>query len=62
MDKRIFMLPPMGLKDDLLSKPISERMVYDPKSKIFFVNFVLFVAHSFKASRIASIVLSTSSL
>ena len=39
MDKRIFMLPPMGLKDDLLSKPISERMIYDPDSNVFFVNF-----------------------
>ena len=39
MDKRIFLLPQMGLKDDLLNKPLSERMVYDPDSNVFFVNF-----------------------
>jgi propionate CoA-transferase len=39
MDKRIFMLPPMGLKNDLLDKPISERMKYAPETNIFYVNF-----------------------
>jgi len=39
MDERIFRLPPMDLKTDLLSKPISERLKYDPASNIFFVNF-----------------------
>ena len=39
MDERIFRLPTMDLKKDLLSKPMSERMTYDPSTKIFFVNF-----------------------
>jgi propionate CoA-transferase len=39
MDERIFRLPPMDLKKDLLSKPMSERMTYDPATNIFFVNF-----------------------
>jgi propionate CoA-transferase len=39
MDERIFRLPPMDLKKDLLSKPMSERMTYDPTTNIFFVNF-----------------------
>jgi propionate CoA-transferase len=39
MDERIFRLPPMDLKKDLLHKPISERMIYDPPTNIFYVNF-----------------------
>jgi len=39
MDERIFRLPPMDLKKDLLSKPISERMTYDSATNVFFVNF-----------------------
>ena len=39
MDERIFRLPPMDLKTDLLSKPMSERMTYDPATNIFYVNF-----------------------
>ena len=39
MDARIFMLPPMGLKADLISKPICERMNYDPATNIFYINF-----------------------
>ena len=39
MDERIFRLPPMDLKKDLLSKPMSERMTYDPSTNVFFVNF-----------------------
>jgi propionate CoA-transferase len=39
MDPRIFRLPPMGLKTDLISRPISERMTYDPETNIFYVNF-----------------------
>ena len=39
MDERIFRLPPMDLKTDLLSKPISERLKYDPATNIFYVNF-----------------------
>ena len=29
----------MGLKTDLLSKPMSERMTYDPATKFSYVNF-----------------------
>ena len=39
MDERIFRVPPMGLKYDLLHKPISERLKYDPGTNVFFVNF-----------------------
>jgi len=39
MDERIFRLPAMGLKEDLLSMPINERLSYDPATNIFFVNF-----------------------
>lgn len=39
MDVRIFQLSPMDLKTDLISKPISERMNYDPAANVFFVNF-----------------------
>ena len=39
MDERIFKLAPMGLKDDLLSIPINERLTYDPATNIFYVNF-----------------------
>ncbi|MCK7513120.1 MAG: hypothetical protein MZV70_59935 [Desulfobacterales bacterium] len=39
MDERIFKPVPMGLKDDLLSIPINERLTYDPATNIFYVNF-----------------------
>lgn len=39
MDERIFKLPAMGLKEDLLSIPIPERMIYDPEANILFNNF-----------------------
>ncbi len=39
MDERIFKLPPMGLKEDLLSIPIKDRMIYDPETNILFNNF-----------------------
>ncbi|HBZ57517.1 MAG TPA: hypothetical protein DEO88_19115 [Syntrophobacteraceae bacterium] len=39
MDARIFKLPPMGLRIDLISKPISERLIYDPADNMFYVNF-----------------------
>jgi propionate CoA-transferase len=39
MDERIFRVPPLGLKSDLLHKPISERLKYDPATNTFFVNF-----------------------
>jgi len=39
MDDRIFKAAPMGLKDDLLSIPIEQRLSYDPATNIFYVNF-----------------------
>ncbi len=39
MDGRIFRLAPMGLKDDLLRRPLAERLIYDPQKNLFFVNF-----------------------
>lgn len=39
MDARIFQAEPMGLREDLLSVPLEERLVYDPQQNLFFVNF-----------------------
>jgi propionate CoA-transferase len=39
MDERIFRTSPMELKTDLISRPISERMTYEPDTNVFFVNF-----------------------
>jgi propionate CoA-transferase len=39
MDPRIFRPEPMGLKNDLLSLPIEERLTYHPEENLFFVNF-----------------------
>ncbi|MRR16244.1 MAG: acyl CoA:acetate/3-ketoacid CoA transferase [Deltaproteobacteria bacterium] len=39
MDERIFKPAPMGLKDDLLSIPINERLIYDAATNIFYINF-----------------------
>ncbi len=39
MDPRIFMLPPMGLRPDLVSVPLDERLSYDAAENIFYVNF-----------------------
>jgi len=39
MDPRIFRTEPMGLKNDLLSLPIKERLTYHPEENLFFVNF-----------------------
>jgi len=39
MDGRIFKPTPMGLKDDLLSIPINERLIYEPSTNIFYINF-----------------------
>jgi propionate CoA-transferase len=39
MDKRIFLPPPMGLRDDLLRIPLERRFTYDPQQNLFFVNF-----------------------
>jgi propionate CoA-transferase len=39
MDARIFRPEPMGLREDLLRVPLAERLTYDPKEDLFFVNF-----------------------
>ncbi len=39
MDHRIFRAGPMGLRMDLLSVSLEERMTYDEKDNLFFVNF-----------------------
>jgi propionate CoA-transferase len=39
MDHRIFQEPPMNLKSDLMSVPLSERLAYDPDENFFFINF-----------------------
>jgi propionate CoA-transferase len=39
MDSRIFKPEPMGLKDDLLTLTLEERLTYDPEENLFFVNF-----------------------
>ena len=38
MDARIFGQDPMGLKEDLLTLSLEERMTYDPDENLFFVN------------------------
>jgi propionate CoA-transferase len=39
MDPRIFRSESMGLKADLLTLTLEERLTYDPKENLFFVNF-----------------------
>jgi len=39
MDSRIFHPQPMGLKDDLLTLSLEERLTYDAEENLFFVNF-----------------------
>ena len=38
MDPRIFRLPPMGLKADLLTIPLEERFTYHSADNVFFIN------------------------
>jgi propionate CoA-transferase len=46
MDSRIFLGPPMNLKSDLISVPLSERLAYDPDENLFFINFEGLVVRS----------------
>jgi propionate CoA-transferase len=39
MDERIFRPEPMGLKKDLLRLNLEDRLTYDPRENLFFVNF-----------------------
>lgn len=46
MDERIFWSEPMGLREDLTSLSLEERLTYDPKENIFFVNFENYLVKS----------------
>ena len=39
MDARIFGDGPMGLRDELLVRPLAQRLSHDPAKNLFFVNF-----------------------
>jgi propionate CoA-transferase len=39
MDTRIFQSELMGIRKELLSVPLEERLIFDPEQNIFFVNF-----------------------
>ncbi len=39
MDERIFRFEPMGLREELLTIPLEERLILDPEENLFFVNF-----------------------
>ncbi len=51
MDSRIFRNEPMGLKEDLLSLSLTERLIYDPRENIFFVNLEGYSVRSEKEIR-----------
>jgi propionate CoA-transferase len=46
MDPRIFRPEPMGLKEELLTLGLEERLTYNPDENIFFVNFEGFSVQS----------------
>jgi propionate CoA-transferase len=46
MDARIFRAEPMGLKDDLHTLRLEDRLTYDPHENLFFVNFEGYVVNS----------------
>jgi propionate CoA-transferase len=57
MDGRIFRLELMNLKDDLLSLPLEERLIYNPAENLFFVNFEgLYIKNSEQIKKIKSLV------
>lgn len=39
MDARLFEDEGMGLRTDMLALPLAQRLVYDPRQELFFVNF-----------------------
>ena len=39
MDQRLFADMPMGLREEMLDIPLSERFIYHPEQNLFFVNF-----------------------
>jgi propionate CoA-transferase len=57
MDARIFRTEPMNLKEELLSLPLEERLIYHPAENLFFVNFEgLYVKSSGQIQKIKSLV------
>ena len=46
MDARIFHSQSMGLREDMLSIPLDQRLTYDPEQNLFFVNFERFSVRS----------------
>jgi propionate CoA-transferase len=57
MDSRIFRLEPMGLKEELLTLPLEERLIYNPAEDLFFVNFEgLYIKSSEQIQYIKSLV------
>ena len=46
MDARIFRTEPMGLKGDLLTLRLEDRLTYDPRENVFFVNFEGFAVNT----------------
>jgi len=57
MDARIFRPEPMGLKDDLLSSSLEDRITYDPKQNMLFVNLAGYAVQTFEdVSSIRSII------
>jgi propionate CoA-transferase len=57
MDPRIFRPESMGLKNELLSLPIEERLTYHPEENLFFVNFEnLYVKSSEEIRKIRAVV------
>lgn len=57
MDSRIFQPEPMGLKEDLITISLEDRMTYDPAENILFINFENFsVANSDQVRNIESMV------
>ncbi len=46
MDARIFQSAPMGLKDQLLTLRLEDRLTYDPHANLFFVNFEGFAVNT----------------
>jgi propionate CoA-transferase len=47
MDSRIFGLAPMGLKEDLMTVSLADRLSYDSAENLFFVNFEGYNVRSF---------------
>lgn len=57
MDPRIFNPGPMGLKNELLTIPLEDRLIYNAEENIFFVNFEnMYIRSSQEIQKIKAIV------